>query len=90
VECVEYGDPVGPCNRRLAVQRERLRAQLGGYRSDGGIAFGPVMTASGEQAHTLAVPADDQPIAVVLDLVHPAGPERWLGSEGGNAGLDKA
>ena len=26
----------------------------------------------------------------MLDLVHPIGPERRLGSEGGNAGLDKA
>jgi hypothetical protein len=37
VERVEHGNAVGACDHRLAVQCERLRAQLGGYRSDGGI-----------------------------------------------------
>src|ERR1700704_5486659 len=41
-----------------------------------------------EQAHSPAVPAHDQPIAVMFDLVHPVRPR--LGGEGGNAGLDKA
>jgi hypothetical protein len=35
-------------------------------------------------------PAHDQPIAVVFDLVHPAGPGRWLVSEGRNARVDEA
>jgi hypothetical protein len=44
---------------------------------------------SGEQPHGLAVPAHDQPIAVVFDLVHPVGPGRRLGCNGGNARVDK-
>jgi hypothetical protein len=43
-----------------------------------------------EQPDRLAVPAHDQPVAVTLDLGHPAGLGRRLDSEGGNAGLDKA
>jgi hypothetical protein len=38
-----------------------------------------------EQAHGLAIPAHDQPIAVVLDLVHPVGPGRRLVGKGRNA-----
>jgi hypothetical protein len=41
-----------------------------------------------EQAHGLAVPADDQPIAVMFYLMHPAGRCRRLGGKGGNAGID--
>jgi hypothetical protein len=78
VERVEHGDAVGARDHRLAVQRERLGPQLGGGRGDGGIAVGPVMAAACEQPHGLAVPAHDQPIAVVLDLVHPVGPEGGL------------
>jgi hypothetical protein len=33
---------------------------------------------------------DDQPIAVVLDLVNPVGARMWLRGQGGNAGLDEA
>src|SRR5260221_14578184 len=49
-----------------------------------GIAVGPVMTATREQPHGLAVPAHDQPISVVLDLVHPVWPRRRPGG-GANA-----
>jgi hypothetical protein len=48
------------------------------------------MTAPGEQAHGLAVTADDQAVAVVLDLVRPARPRGRLGGQGRDAGLDKA
>jgi hypothetical protein len=47
------------------------------------------MAASGEQTHRRA-PTNDQPVTIVLDLVHPAGFGRRLGGEGANAGLDKA
>ena len=55
-----------------------------------GIALGPVVAAAGEQAHWLALAADDQPVAVVLDLVHPIGPGRRLGGASRDAGLDEA
>jgi hypothetical protein len=54
------------------------------------IAARPVVAAAGEQAHRLAVPTDDQPITIVLDLMDPAVPGRRLGSEDRNAGIDKA
>jgi hypothetical protein len=38
------------------------------------IAFRPVIAAAGEQAHGLAVAADDQSVAIMLDLVHPIRP----------------
>jgi hypothetical protein len=41
-----------------------------------------------EQAHGLAVPADDQPTAVMFYPMHPAGRCRRLGGKGGNAGID--
>jgi hypothetical protein len=44
----QYGDPVGAGDHRLAIQRERSGAQLGGGRRDGGIALGPVVPAAGE------------------------------------------
>jgi hypothetical protein len=49
VQRVEHGDPILAGDHRLAVQGERLGAQLGGGRSDGGIAIGPVVAATGQQ-----------------------------------------
>jgi ABC transporter substrate binding protein len=37
-------------------------------------ALGPVVAAAGEQTHPRAVAADDQPMTVVLDLMHPTWP----------------
>ena len=37
-----------------------------------------------------AVPAHDQPISIMLDLVHPAWPRRRLGGQGRDAGIDEA
>jgi hypothetical protein len=90
VERFEHGDAVGSGHSSLAVQGERLGAQLGGHRSDLGIAIGPVKAAAGEQVHGRTVPAHDQPISVVLNLVHPAGPGRRLGGNGRDAGGDKS
>jgi hypothetical protein len=42
------------------------------------------------KAHAGAIPAHDQPIAVVLDLVHPIRPGRRLGGNGRDAGGDKS
>jgi hypothetical protein len=67
VERIEHGDAVGTGDHRLAVQRERLGAHLGRGRSDGGIAVCPVIAAAGEQAHGLAVAANDQPITSCFD-----------------------
>jgi len=91
VESVEYGDAVGAADDRFAVDRERLGGQFGGSDRDSRIAIGPVIIAAArEQAHVGAIATDDQPIAVVLDLMHPAGPDRRLIGEGGDAGVDEA
>jgi hypothetical protein len=48
------------------------------------------VAAAGEQAHGRAVAAHDQPIAVVLDLVHPTRSGGRLGGKGRDAGIDEA
>src|ERR1700730_10341219 len=42
------------------------------------------------QPDHLALPANLQPVAVVLDLMRPIGTDRRLGGAGGNAGGDEA
>jgi hypothetical protein len=54
------------------------------------LAIGPIIAAAGEEPHRLAVPAHDQPVTVVLDLVHPIGAGWRLGSTGRDAGVDEA
>jgi hypothetical protein len=56
---------------------------LAAGRSDGRIALRPVIAAAGEQPHSLALAAYDQPIAVVFDLMHPVGPEGGLAARVG-------
>ena len=68
---------------------QRLGAQLGGSRGNRRIPVGPVVASPGEQPHRLAVAADDQSIAVVLDLMHPAGGGGRLGGKGGDAGVNE-
>jgi hypothetical protein len=48
------------------------------------------MAAAREKAHRLAIAANDQPVSVMLDLVHPVRAGRRLGSTGRNAGVDEA
>ena len=89
MERVEHGDAILTADHRLAVQGERSCPQLRSDTGDPGVAFGPVMGASGEQAHSLAVPADDQPVAVMLDLMHPVGPAGGLAARVGKQGSMK-
>ena len=66
-------------DHRLAVNQERLRLEAERGVNDGREALGPVIAATCEAADPRAVPAHHQPMAVVLDLVHPerAGGRRW-------------
>jgi hypothetical protein len=74
-----------------SVQRALIRARRSyGCRGNGGRSIGPVMAATGEQAHVLAVAAHDQPIAIVLDLVDPIGPGRRPCSPSWDARRDEA
>jgi hypothetical protein len=59
-------------------------AAMAGWRS---VRF---MAVASEKTHQRARPAHDEAIAVVLDLVHPAGPRGWLGGQGRDARVDKA
>jgi hypothetical protein len=81
VDGVEDRHAIGAADDRLAVQGER--PQLGSRGRDRRIAAGPIVAASGEQPDGVAVPADLQPISVVLDLVDPIGAGRRLGNAGG-------
>ena len=51
----------------------RLDAESG--VNDGRKAVGPVMAVAREAADALAIPANHQPVAVVLDFVNPGGPD---------------
>jgi hypothetical protein len=54
----------------LAIDDERAFQIPQRRRDNSRIAGGPVMTVAGEQSHALAFALYDQPVAVVLDLVH--------------------
>jgi hypothetical protein len=51
---------------------------------------GPIVSAAREQPHAGAVPADNQPIAVMLDLVHPVGVQSAAWRQGSGCGGDKS
>jgi hypothetical protein len=69
----------------LAVEGERLRAQLGRSRRNRRITVGPVIAAAGEKLHGLAVSSHDLPVAVVLDLVDPVGAAGGLATRASGA-----
>ena len=77
MQALEIGHPSIVANHDLTIDC-RVRAERGSSRYDQRIAVAPVVTAAGEQAHANAAPADDQPIAVVLDFVNPLRPYRDL------------
>ena len=55
----------------------RRRPDAVGSVNDGREAVGPVMAVAGEAADAGAVPANHQPIAVMLDFVNPERAGRW-------------
>jgi hypothetical protein len=78
VERVEDRDTVRTAHHGLAVEGERSGTQQRRGDSDRRVAAAPVVAVAGEQANGSALAADLETIAVVLDLVHPAGPRRRL------------
>ena len=66
--------PFGAEYHGLAVDRYGSRSQTRQGLTDARKAVGPLMTAAGEQAHPAAFQAPYEAIAVVFDLVQPAGP----------------
>jgi hypothetical protein len=49
----------------------------------------PVVAVAGPQPHGLALPLNDQPVAIVLDLVQPIGAGWNLGASRGDAGVER-
>jgi hypothetical protein len=71
VQVLEDREAVGIATDRLAVDRDRGGPERRHGLSDERIALGPVVAPPCEQADPVAMLPRDQPIAVVLDLVHP-------------------
>jgi hypothetical protein len=71
---LKIATPSGP---RLAIKGERRRAKLHRGDDDCRIPAAPVVAGPSEESHCVAVAANLQAVAVVLDLVNPVGPGRW-------------
>src|SRR6185312_4422623 len=77
------GSPVFIFGDNLAVNERRARGKLGNRGRDVREFFGPVETLAGEQTHLAAVEPGLHAVAVVLDLVRPAGAARRGRMQGG-------
>src|SRR5205823_14238579 len=79
VQAVEVGDAVDAAQHRFAVHDEGFDAVTQRGFDDARIPAAPVMTVAGPQPHGLALPLNDQAVAVVLDLMEPLRPVGNLG-----------
>ena len=89
VEHVETGDAARVADQRLAVDDYRARLEPAHGLHDQREARAPIETAPRVEPHPVAIAADDQPAAVVLDLVDPTPALSalvWMALEG-RAGL---
>jgi hypothetical protein len=87
---IEHGNATLASDHSLPIQGKGPSLDLHGGASNRWVSVSPVMASAGEQMHRGAVSAHNEPITVVLDLVHPAGPSRRLGGKGGDARVDLA
>jgi hypothetical protein len=87
VQRVEIRVSINAQDDRFAIDHELLAE---GRFHDPRMAIGPVVAASGDQAHAVAVGLDDQAITVVLDLMEPVVAVRDFGRAGRDAGLEKS
>ena len=78
VKLLEIGDAGVIAIDRLAIDHGRGRRQTGGSGRDQRIAIGPIVAAAREQPHAVALLANDQPVAIVLDFVNPLRADRRL------------
>jgi hypothetical protein len=90
VQGIENRDPVRTADHGLSIQGECSRPKLAGSIGDCWKPAGPFVTAAREQTHGRAVAADDEPVAVVLDLMIPIGSGWRRGRERRQAWLDEA
>ena len=77
------GDAAGILDHHFAVDERSARRELGDGLGDVGEFAGPVEALAGEQADLAAVEPGLDPIAVELDLMHPALPARCRRAQGG-------
>ena len=77
-------------NDCLAIDQERSGVDAAGSVNDSGEAVGPVVAVTCEAADPRAIPAQHQPVAVVLDFVNPLQAGRRRVSLGRTTGVDEA
>jgi hypothetical protein len=82
VELLEVGHPVGGAAHCLAVDDQGARPKARHCLPDEREPVRPVIAPTGEQPDPVVLLPDDQPVAVVLDLVNPL---RSLGRPGESA-----
>jgi hypothetical protein len=84
---VEVGDTVLVEHHCLAINHKMLLAPLECGFADPRELFGPVMTTSADQPHTVVLANEHQPVTIVLDLVDPSGAGGHLVCFGGEREL---
>ena len=82
---IEVGNAIHPKGHGLAVDNKTLLPVLQRSFHNPRKTLGPVVTATGNQPHAVAVALNAQPVAVVLDLVEPIGAAGDLDAASGNA-----
>jgi hypothetical protein len=90
VQQIEICDAHRIAHHGLTINRRVLRRQGEHGLADQRIALGPIISAPSKYPHATGAPADDQPLAIVFDLVNPQWADRRLGRKRRNAGIDKA
>jgi len=89
VQELEIRDAHRVAHHSLAINGRVLRQGEHGL-ADQRIALGPIVSAPGEHPPAIGAPADNQPVAIVFDLMNPLGADRRLGRKRRDAGIDKA
>jgi hypothetical protein len=80
VQRVEVGDAVDAEDDSLAIDDELLDPVLERGLNYLRIAIGPVVPVARDEAHTIAVALDAQPVTVIFDLVEPVRGGWYLGA----------
>jgi putative ABC transport system substrate-binding protein len=86
---IEIRNAVVAAHHGLAIDRDRANPQTAGGLDDQWEAVRPVEPAAREQSHPSALTTDHEPVAVVLDLVHPIAPYRSMTRPGRDTGRDE-
>ena len=66
---VKVGDTIDAQDHGLAVEHEPLLTDLTGRLNDPGIAVRPVVAASGDQVHAVAVALEAEAVTVIVYLM---------------------